>query len=164
VSKPPVTSQRTQTVEEDKSGRKGRRGKKRCLEEDTDLLLEEDKSGHQGRRGKKRCSEEDKEEANKPTIKRTSTAVIDCSSPRRKYPRESFIIGSKYTLQVADVLFKAKGGGTTGYEALVIRREGTINDSTGKTTKPFEFSIPSSCIQAVHKVTGIMLARSEEAE
>jgi hypothetical protein len=60
---------------------------------------------------------------------------------------------------VGDVTFRGKTGGSSGYEGLIFRREGSINESTGKISKPFEFTMPISTIDALYKTIALMIEK-----
>jgi hypothetical protein len=140
VRRPPISSERSET-----------------LADVARVLVAIDDKTAKGKKKKKKA-----EETNRPTITTTTTGVIDCSTPRKKFPRQKYIIDLKHTLQIGDVTFKGKNGGSSGYEALIFRREGSVNETTGKISKPFEFTLPVSCLKAIRRVTGLMLGESEE--
>jgi hypothetical protein len=75
-----------------------------------------DKTEPEAKKRKGNGGEKNDKAIKKPKITTTSSVVIDCSSPRKKYPREKHFLGSKYSLQVGDVAFRSLG----------------INESTGK--------------------------------
>lgn len=126
------------------------------------MKMEEGGRGAKGslgrlRRGGRKGSRRDTAKEDKVTITASSATVIDYSSQAR-WPREKFMIGPKYSVQVADVSFK----GSTGYLGLILCREGSVNEATGKETKPFMFSQPISNIFTLNKVLSMLIDKAKE--
>jgi hypothetical protein len=68
------------------------------------------------------------------------------------------ISGDRYSCQVGEIGFS--GPRAYSYEALIIAREGVMDDDEGKLKKPFKFNMPAKLILPLRNALTLILRKS----